>query len=101
MKKGEVYMGDLEKALWYVVNKEIPAKTNLDEKQLKAVYQLLENVVRYLPLRMPLKQFLMALREWPVLMEFKTVSGDQYAEKVRKLSRKWLEALKFGYLPKN
>ena len=77
----KVYMGDLEKALEYVVNKEIPATENLDELQLRTVYQFLENVVRYLPLRPALRHFLLALRDWPLKMEFTAVSGQHYAEK--------------------
>ena len=78
----EVYMGDLERAIRYVVNKEIPAQTTLDELRLNAIYQLLENIVRYLPLRGPLRNFLIALRDWPIRMEFKKVTGQHYADKV-------------------
>ena len=61
--------------LWWV-------QATLDELRLNAVYQLLENVIRYLPLRRPLRNFLVALRDWPIRMEFKKVTGQHYADKV-------------------
>lgn len=78
----EVYMDDLEKAIEYVVTKEIPGQTTLDELRLNAVYQLLENVIRYLPLRRPLRHFLITLRDWPIRMEFKALTGQHYSDKV-------------------
>merc|ERR1719362_2852899 len=81
----EVYVGDLERSIQYIVNKEISAQATLDELRLNAVYQLLENVIRYLPLRRPLRNFLVALRDWPIRMEFKKVTGQHYADKVDEL----------------
>ena len=81
--KPEVYMGDLENAIEYVLTKEIPAKAKLDDLHLNAVFQLLENLIRYLPLRTPLRNFLIALRDWPIRMEFKKVTGQHYADKVK------------------
>ena len=75
-------MGDLENAILYVLTKEIPAKATLDELHLNAVFQLLENIIRYLPLRTPLRNFLVALRDWPIRMELKKVTGQHYADKV-------------------
>ena len=77
----QVYMGDLERGLQYMLTKEIP-NDNLDELSLNAVYQLLENMVRYLPWRNPVRHFLIALRDWPILMELKAVRGQDYAQKV-------------------
>ena len=74
-------MGDLERGLRYMLTKEIP-NDNLDELSLNAVYQLLENMVRYLPWRNPVRHFLIALRDWPILMELKAVRGQDYAQKV-------------------
>lgn len=81
-----VYMGDLEHALRYIVDKEISAQATLDELRLNAVYQLLESVLQYLPLRGPLRNFLITLRDWPIRMEFKSVTGQQYSDKVKRFS---------------
>ena len=75
-------MGDLERSIHYMLSKEIPATEMLDELRLNAVYSLLESLVRYLPLRQPLRNFLVILRDWPAIMEYKALSGAQYKQKV-------------------
>ena len=75
-------MGDLERAIRYIVTTEIPSHETLDQLKLNTVYQMLESIVRYLPLRKPLKDFLVALRDWPIRMEFKAVSGLHFESKV-------------------
>ena len=76
-------MGDLEKSIHYMLHKEIPAAEMLDEVRLNTVYGLLESLVRYLPLRQPLRNFLVLLRDWPTIMEYKAISGAQYKQKVK------------------
>ena len=75
-------MGDLERSIHYMLSKEIPAMEMLDELRLNTVYSLLESLVRYLPLRQPLRNFLVILRDWPAIMEYKALSGAQYKQKV-------------------
>ena len=75
-------MGDLERSIHYMLSKEIPATEMLDELRLNTVYSLLESLVRYLPLRQPLRNFLVILRDWPAIMEYKALSGAQYKQKV-------------------
>ena len=75
-------MADLERAISYIVETEIPTQEKLDELRLKSIYQLLENIIRYLPLRKPVRNFLIVLRDWPNQMEFKEISGQDYKEKV-------------------
>ena len=75
-------MADLERAINYVVETEISTKEKIDEIGLKTIYQMLENMVRYLPLRKPVRDFLIVLRDWPSQMEFKELSGQHYKEKV-------------------
>ena len=75
-------MADLERAINYVVETEISTKEKMDEIGLKTIYQMLENMVRYLPLRKPVRDFLIVLRDWPSQMEFKELSGQHYKEKV-------------------
>ena len=77
-----VHMADLERAINYVVETEISTKEKIDEIGLKTIYQMLENMVRYLPLRKPVRDFLIVLRDWPSQMEFKELSGQHYKEKV-------------------
>lgn len=77
-----VHMADLERAINYVVETEISTKEKMDEIGLKTIYQMLENMVRYLPLRKPVRDFLIVLRDWPSQMEFKELSGQHYKEKV-------------------
>ena len=77
-----IHMADLEKAIHYMVETEIVAQETLDELKLKSVYQMLESVIRYLPLRKPMRYFLMTLRDWPGQMEFKTLKGLDYKNKV-------------------
>jgi len=78
-------MGDLERSIHYMLSKEIPATEMLDELRLNTVYSLLESLVRYLPLRQPLRNFLVILRDWPAIMEYKALSGAQYKQKVEEL----------------
>ena len=78
-------MGDLERSIHYMLSKEIPATEMLDELRLNTVYSLLERLVRYLPLRQPLRNFLVILRDWPAIMEYKALSGAQYKQKVSQL----------------
>ncbi len=80
-------MADIEKAIKYVVETEVPMHDMLDQLKLNTVYQMLENMVRYLPLRKPIKDFLVALRDWPVRMEFKALTGQQFQEKVQSTFR--------------
>lgn len=75
-------MADLEKAIQYILEQEVPTQENLDELRLKAVNQLLENMIRYLPLRKPIRDFLIVLRDWPSVMEIKAVTGASYGDKV-------------------
>ena len=75
-------MGDLERGIRYMLSKEIPTTDMLDELRLNTIYNLLESLVRYLPLRQPLRNFLVILRDWPVIMEYKALSGAQYKQKV-------------------
>ena len=70
----------------------------MDELRLNAVYQLLENVIRYLPLRRPLRNFLVALRDWPIRMEFKKVTGQHYADKVSKYLSTYIRDVSNGSL---
>ena len=77
-----VHMADLEKAIKYMVETEIVAQETLDELRLKSVYQMFESIIRYLPLRKPMRHFLMTLRDWPGHMEFKTLKGHHYKNKV-------------------
>ena len=77
-----IHMADLEKAIHYMVETEIVAQETLDELKLKSVYQMLESVIRYLPLRKPMRRFLMTLGDWPGQMEFKTLKGLDYKDKV-------------------
>ena len=81
-------MGDLERSIHYMLSKEIPATEMLDELRLNTVYSLLESLVRYLPLRQPLRNFLVVLRDWPAIMEYKALSGAQYKQKVSQLYSK-------------
>jgi hypothetical protein len=78
----QVHMADLEKAIEYIVTTEIITQDTLDQLRLSAAYQMLESLVRYLPLRRPMKDFLVALRDWPVRMEFKAVTGQHFQDKV-------------------
>ena len=75
-------MGDLERGIRYMLSREISTTDMLDELRLNTIYNLLESLVRYLPLRQPLRNFLVILRDWPVIMEYKALSGAQYKQKV-------------------
>ena len=50
----------------------------LDTVKLKTIYQYLEIIVRYLPLRPKLLNFLRAVREWPVMMDIRFVDGSKF-----------------------
>ncbi len=78
----KVKNGDLELAIQYLINKEIPAQQTLDEPRMNTVYQMLESILKYLPLRQALRNFLITLRDWPIRMEFKAVSGQHFSDKV-------------------
>merc|ERR1711983_718551 len=84
--------GDLERSIHYMLSKEIPATEMLDELRLNTVYSLLESLVRYLPLRQPLRNFLVILRDWPAIMEYKALSGAQYKQKVSIISKLFCSA---------
>ena len=88
-------MGDLERGIRYMLSKEIPTTDMLDELRLNTIYNLLESLVRYLPLRQPLRNFLVILRDWPVIMEYKALSGAQYKQKVGSSSISTLKTIQF------
>ena len=69
-----VYAVDLEQSIRYALTVEIPMQQFLDTVKLKTIYQYLEVIVRYLPLRPKLLNFLKALREWPVMMDIRSES---------------------------
>ena len=50
-----------------------------------AIYQYLEVIIRYLPLRENIIKFLQALRDWPVQMNLRTIKSTDFSEKVEEL----------------
>ena len=80
-----VYAGDLEKSVQYALTQEIPAQAILDDAKMKSIYQYLEVVIQYLPVREKVKKFLIALREWPIKMDYRTLTGEAFSKKVDEL----------------
>jgi hypothetical protein len=78
-------MVDLEQSIRYALTTEIPIHQFLDEEQMKAIFQYLEVIVRYLPLRQNLLYFLKALRDWPVQMDLKVLRSADFVAKVNEL----------------
>lgn len=78
-----MYAVDLEQSIRYALMIEIPMQQHLDEAKMKTIFQYLEVITRYLPLRANIVLFLKALREWPVMMDIRyTVCAiePQYVE---------------------
>ena len=77
-----VYATDLEKAIEYSIVSEISNQPMLDSEKLSALYLYLDTLVRYAPVRMEIKDFLVSLREWPVRMGLNAVRSQDYRNKV-------------------
>jgi len=79
----EVFAVDLEKAVQYALVNEVPTQAVIASDKLSTLYMFLEVVAKYLPLRQPIKDFVVSLREWPVRMGLSSITSDAYKEKVR------------------
>jgi hypothetical protein len=78
-----VYSADLERAVQYALKTEVAAQAVLSSSELLALYQFLEVCVRFMPnLRNDTRNFLVALREWPVAMQLRSVANADYKDKV-------------------
>ena len=80
-----VHAVDLENSIRYALTVEIPTQQFLDEAKMKAIYQYLEIIIRYLPLRENIIKFLKALREWPIQMDLRTMKSTDFSDKVTEL----------------
>ena len=80
-----VHAVDLENSIRYALTIEIPTQQLLDESKMKAIYQYLEIIIRYLPLRENIIKFLKALREWPIQMDLRTMKSTDFLDKVTEL----------------
>ena len=78
-------MVDLEQSIRYALTTEIPTQQLLDENKMKAIFQYLEVIVRYLPLRQKILNFLKALRDWPNQMDLRVLRSTDFVAKVDEL----------------
>ena len=78
-------MVDLEQSIRYALTTEIPVQQFLDENKMKAIFQYLEVIVRYLPLRQKIVHFLKALRDWPNQMDLRVLKSADFVAKVDEL----------------
>ena len=86
--KDEVFMSDLEKAVQYSITKEVAMQPQLDQAKLQVLVFYIETLLNYLPhMREPMRNFLVSLREWPVLMRYNAISHTEYKRKVNELSQ--------------
>merc|ERR1711953_1133803 len=81
-----VHQSDLEKAVQYSITKEVATQPILDQRKLQTLYQYLETLINFFPnMRPELKNFLISLREWPVMMRLKSLTNTHYKAKVEEL----------------
>ena len=78
-------MVDLEQSIRYALTSEIPIQQLLNEKKMKAIYQYLDVIIRFLPLRRNIVDFLKALREWPIQMDLRVLKSADFVAKVDEL----------------
>jgi len=82
----KVHQDDIEKAIQYSLNTEIPMKPFMNYLELRALYKFLDVLVKNTPnLKKPMKNFLISLREWPQMGGLSTISGQQFKDKVQEL----------------
>ena len=82
----QVHQSDLEKAVQYSITKEVATQPILDQRKLQTLYQYLETLINFFPnMRPELKNFLISLREWPVMMRLKSLTNTHYKAKVEEL----------------
>jgi len=80
-----VHAVDLEISIRYALTVEIPMQQLIDEAKMKVIFQYLELIIRYLPLRENIINFLKALREWPIQMDLRTIKSTDFSHKVTEL----------------
>lgn len=80
-----IHASDLERSIQYALTVEIPTQHFLDEMKMKTIYQYLEIITRYLPLRESVLKFLHALREWPIRMDLRALKSSDFKAKVEEL----------------
>ena len=87
LKKDEVFMGDLEKAVEYSLMKEVGMQPVLDQPKLKSLLYYTQALNKFFPnMRKPVKNFLTHLRDWIIEKQHSKVRSTQYNKKVKDLS---------------
>ena len=84
-----IYAADIEKAIQYSFTQEIPLNENLDSQKLYAVHLWINVLIRYLPIRTEVWQFLHGIRNWMFQLGPVSVSGDEFSQVVDKLEAKY------------
>lgn len=82
-----MYATDLEKAVEYAITEEIASQPILTQDHLSTLYMFLDVIVRYLPIRTEIKDFVAILRDWPSRAQLTSITNKEYEAKVVELQR--------------
>ncbi|XP_068228524.1 sulfhydryl oxidase 2-like isoform X2 [Palaemon carinicauda] len=83
-KKDQVYMVDIENAVRYAVAHEVVQHKVISGHSLKSLQDFLDILVKYLPMRPAVHNFLTRLHEY-TLSQPESIQGETLAEKIKSL----------------
>ncbi|XP_064114873.1 sulfhydryl oxidase 2-like isoform X2 [Macrobrachium nipponense] len=83
-KKDQVYMVDIENAVRYALAHEVVQHRVISGQSLKSLQEFLDILVKYLPMRPAVHNFLTRLHEY-TLSQTESIHGETLAEKIKAL----------------